>query len=192
MRLSLRSLFASFLALSLSLSVVACAAEGEASTEEESFEDAESEMVTDGLHTPEIGDAENTAIVAGIHANIDPKLGGQKAELVIGRDMWVQNGWAFVRGYIQGKNDGSVDWSKTSWKQSVEAAAFDTDGHGRATFTAVLRLQTSHRWKVAVLDGASCVPEEAIAVGATDVRWVHWRDVLVAKRNAPKAIFVKP
>jgi hypothetical protein len=77
-------------------------------------------------------------------------------------------GWAFMTGIPQQKNGKSIDYTKTSYKDAVEAGAFD-DG------IAALLVKLKGKWTVKVF-----------VIGATDVPWVCWWKEF----KAPPEIFI--
>lgn len=153
------------LALCSFLSLVAGCREDHADTAASTAE------VNGGAHVPRPGTPERAAVVAGLHAVLDPDLHGQPNELVIGNNMHVHGSWAYVTGIIQGKGGAKIDWKNTVYKAAIEGGFFDG-----SNFTAVLVLNGS-TWSVAK-DGDGRL---TYAVGPTDVREVGWIDALGPK-----------
>jgi hypothetical protein len=76
--------------------------------------------------------------------------------------------WAFLTGIPMQQDGKSIDYSKTSYQDAIDAEAFD-DG------IAALLKKVHGKWVV-----------KAFTIGATDVPWVCWWKEF----SAPKEIFI--
>ena len=117
------------------------------------------------LHTPDRGSDERKALMDTLRAPVEKKL-RQQVVFQVGQLM-VQDGWAFFIGKPQQPDGTPVDYSRTVYKDAIEAGAFD-DG-----IVALLH-NVNGKWRVI-----------QYVIGATDVPYVDWDK----KYHAPKAIF---
>lgn len=116
-------------------------------------------------YTPEKGSAERTAVLNALRVPVEKEL-KQKIQFSIDH-FKVQGNWAFLSGAPQNLSGERPDYSKTEYKEAIEAGAFDNN------FFALLK-KTGGKWKVTTY-----------AIGCTDVCYATWwRDY-----KAPKAIF---
>ena len=123
-----------------------------------------------GLHAqtarePASGSAERKAILAALRGPVERDL---KQKIAFNADHFrVSGNWAFVSGSPQTPAGGRPNYSRTRYRDAVDAGAFDNN------FFALLH-RTGGRWKLVTY-----------AIGCTDVCWLDWP----AKRRAPKSIF---
>lgn len=116
-------------------------------------------------HTPAPGSAERKAILDALRKPVERNLG---QDVLFKIDHFKVSGeWAFVRGVPQQPGGQPIDYSRTEYREAIEAGAFD-DG-----FCALLERRAG-KWTVVTY-----------VIGATDVAWDGWWD----EYGAPKAIF---
>ena len=114
---------------------------------------------------PASGSVERKAILAAIRGPVERDL---KQKIAFNADHFrVSGNWAFVSGSPQTPAGGRPNYSRTRYRDAVDAGAFDNN------FFALLN-RTGGRWKLITY-----------AIGCTDVCWLDWP----AKRRAPKSIF---
>lgn len=110
--------------------------------------------------------AERKAILYALRTEVEKEL---KQSVTFKVDhLGVAKGWAFLTGMPQQKNGKSIDYSKTQYKDAVDAGAFD-DG------ICALLAKAKGKWVVKVF-----------VIGATDVPWTCWWKEF----GAPKHIFL--
>jgi hypothetical protein len=117
------------------------------------------------VHTPEKGSAERKAILDVLRVPVEKAL---KQKIVFSIDHFnVAGNWAFLAGAPQNESGGKPDYSKTEYKDALDAGMFDNN------FFALLK-KTRAKWKVVKYQ-----------IGCTDVCYLDWwKDY-----RAPKAIF---
>lgn len=121
--------------------------------------------VGQGVHTPEKGSAERTAILAALRVPVEREL---KQKIIFAAEHFnVLGSWAFLSGDPQNQSGGKPDYRRTVYQQAIDADMF---GGG---FFALLR-KTNGRWRV--------IRHE---IGCTDVCYADWW----RRYKAPKAIF---
>jgi len=115
---------------------------------------------------PGAGSALRKAVLDGLRPSIEQDL-KQKVIFVVG-DMRVLSDWAFVQVTPVRPDSTPVDFSKTKYKEALEAGMFD----GGQTY-ALLR-KKKDQWTVLTY-----------RVGPTDVCWVTWDE---APYGAPRKV----
>lgn len=117
------------------------------------------------VYTPEKGSAERTKILDALRVPVEKEL-KQEIQFVV-NEFNVSGNWAFISGEPQTKDGERPDYSKTDYKEDVEADMFDNN------FFALLK-KSGKKWKVV-----------KYYIGCTDVCYATWwKDF-----KAPKAIF---
>jgi hypothetical protein len=109
---------------------------------------------TDTAGSPNIGSADNTAVLDALRHPVEAKLG--QPVVFKTNHVTVSDGWAFVDGQTVKPDGGTIDYSQTPYKEAVSQGAFDD------SFSALLRLENG-AWKVVTF-----------SIGSTDVPWVEW------------------
>ena len=84
------------------------------------------------------------------------------------KHLYVKNGFAYFIGHVKDGNGKDIDFSKTAYKNEVEAGVFDGDN------TNALLKKSGDKWKVLTF-----------VIGPTDVPWGCWWKEF----KAPKEIF---
>lgn len=110
--------------------------------------------------------ADRKEIVEALKLKLAPDL-KLKPKLVV-KELWMKNGFAYFIGNVKAENGKEIDFTKTVYKDEVEAGIFDGDG------TNALLKKSGNKWKVLTY-----------VIGPTDVPWGCWWK----KYNAPKDIF---
>jgi hypothetical protein len=117
------------------------------------------------LHTPAKGSAERTAILSALRVPVEKEL---EQKVVFSAAYFnVQGNWAYLSGEPQNSTGGQPDYSKTGYKEAIDAQMFDNN------FFALLK-KTGGKWKVVTY-----------LIGCTDVCYLDWWKTY----KAPKAIF---
>ena len=117
------------------------------------------------LSVPKPGSPERKAILDAARAPIQKDL-KQRIVFVV-RHLATQDGWAFLYSELQRPDGKRIDYSRTRYRDAVEAGAFDS-GSG------VLLRKRGGQWRVV-----------QYALGPTDVAWDDWD----RRYGAPRAIF---
>ena len=110
--------------------------------------------------------ADRKEILEVLKQRLQPDL-KLKPKLVV-KELWTKNGFAYFIGQVKNENGKEIDFTKTVYKDEVEAGVFDGDG------TNALLKKTGNKWKVL-----------AFVIGPTDVPWGCWWKEF----KAPKDIF---
>lgn len=116
------------------------------------------------VRTPRAGSAERTAILNAVRVPVE-KIVKVKVKFEV-QVLRVSGDWAFFMGRPLQRNGKPIDYSKTKYKESIDAGAFD-DG------AMALLKREKGKWRI--LDWG---------LGMTDFPAGDW----VEKRKAPKAI----
>lgn len=115
--------------------------------------------------TPAKGSKDRTAILNALRVPVEKEL-KQKVQFEI-QTFKMQGNWAFLNGNPQNMAGEQPDYSKTEYKEAIDADMFDNN------FQALLK-KTGGKWKVVTYQ-----------IGCTDVCWLGWD----TQYKAPKAIF---
>ena len=120
--------------------------------------DVSKEFPKDDLHEP-VGD-ERKAILRGLHAVIDPELGGQTC-VFNSKDppgiFLEHDGWAYYEGIIEGPNGNvtPINYSTTVYREQSGKPGFEgvlRNGNFAARVSALLQQQPDGSWKVSAQD----------------------------------------
>jgi hypothetical protein len=117
------------------------------------------------VYTPEKGSAERTAILNALRVPVEREL--KQKVVFVADDFNVTGNWALIGGRPQTASGGSPDYSKTRYRDAVDAGAFDNN-------VFALLKRTGSSWRVVTY-----------AIGCTDVCYVGWW----RRHRAPKAVF---
>lgn len=110
--------------------------------------------------------ADRKSILAALRQKLEKPLKLQP-KLVVSK-LTLKNGFAFFAGNVKNSTGGTIDFTKTAYRDAVREGAFDGDA------TTALLKKRGGTWRVL-----------AYAVGATDVPFGCWWKEF----NAPKDIF---
>ena len=114
----------------------------------------------------DMSSADRKNIVEALKLKMQPDL-KLKPKLVV-KELWVKNGFAYFIGQAKAENGKAIDFTKTVYREQVEAGIFDGDG------TNALLKKTGNKWKVLTY-----------VIGPSDVPWGCWWK----EYKAPKEIF---
>jgi hypothetical protein len=118
-----------------------------------------------GVHTPEKGSSERTAILDALRVPVEREL---KQKIIFAADNFnVSASWAFLGGAPQNTSGGKPNYRGTPYQKAINQDMFDNN------FFALLK-KTGGKWKVV-----------HYAIGCTDVCYADWWKTY----RAPKAIF---
>lgn len=115
--------------------------------------------------TPKTGTPERKALMDTLRAPVEKEL---KQKVIFQVDhLKVLGNWAFMTGKPRTPKGAPIDYKKTTYRESLEAGAFDD-------WICALYKKTNGKWKVV-----------QHAIGATDVVWDGWDK----QYKAPRTIF---
>jgi hypothetical protein len=117
------------------------------------------------VYTPEKGSTERKTILDALRTPVERDL--KQKVVFVADEFRVLGNWAFVSGSPQSTNGEKPDYSKTKYRDAVDAGAFDNN------FFALLK-KSAGNWRVVTY-----------AIGCTDVCYTDWW----RRYRAPKAIF---
>jgi len=115
--------------------------------------------------TPKAGSPERKALMDALRVPVEKSL---KQKVIFQVDsLKVLGNWAFMTGKPRTPKGSAIDYKKTSYREAIEAGAFDD-------WVCALFKKSNGKWKVV-----------QHAIGATDVVWDGWDK----QYGAPKSIF---
>ncbi|HUC82389.1 MAG TPA: hypothetical protein VMR70_15900 [Flavisolibacter sp.] len=113
-----------------------------------------------------LSNPERKALLEALKKGLQPQL-RLKPQLVV-KQLMLKEGFAYFVGQVKNGEGKSIDFTKTAYKDEVEAGLFDGDN------TNALLKKVAGRWKLLVF-----------TIGPTDVPWGCWWK----EYKAPKEIF---